>query len=449
MQGNAAVRIAQQLFDKGDYTGVLGASNELLKDEATKKEAHLLFVKSMLLLLDIIPKEEYLEHIFSGAEELANCATSIEEYFDIEAEILQTVDDLTRKQMSKTFEWVKSKNDLEGNVIPFKVSLVYQELSIKLLSSMLDSNKIRQLKKEDPEKFDQFVKKRSCSRNEFSDAEMANSFYDAAKFVASKALQYVKDEGYSSSDYLQSIVKEMIQLFYLASNLYGSAIGHDGELPDDIRLKRLKEQESFIKTAKEQYIYPNGNKVQLIQGDAFSDDLKEIKKEIKFIKDKKEKIRLEKEKKRFDNYWNKHAQEKEKLEKEQRETGELISNLKPIIKDSEKKIEELQIAKKKDLPIEIECAQQQNLISDLEIQLSKCGIFKKKKRKEISERLSNFERPRYEELEKEAKKQRSDLNKEINAQIEAISKPLEAQQKELSRLETRLNEINTELTKPR
>ena len=101
------------------------------------------------------------------------------------------------------------------------------------------------------------------------------------------------------------------------------------------------------------------------------------------------------------------------------------------------------------IPVESECEKQKQLIRELEQERSQCGIFKGRKKKEITERLNVTERPRLEELEKNVADQRAARDKRIAAEIAELLKEVEPQRQEQDRLKKREKEILNELTRPR
>lgn len=166
------------------------------------------------------------------------------------------------------------------------------------------------------------------------------------------------------------------------------------------------------------------------------------------LKAKKEKER----RKRVEKYWKEHAAEKERLENEQadirKRISELNSQIEAVDKVNEPRIAELMKIREEKLPAEIECDRQEQVVEELENQRKKCGIFKAKEKKALTERLEN-EKPRLEELKKKAAEEKKRHQDKIDAQIAEIKNERKDLRDEVAKLSKRDSEITIELTKDR
>jgi len=158
-------------------------------------------------------------------------------------------------------------------------------------------------------------------------------------------------------------------------------------------------------------------------------------------------------KKRFDEYWAAHAEEKAKLDKEQAnlktKMDELNAKIAAIDKKSAAKCDELRKERDKKLPCEVEVDKQRDLIRDLEAQRAKCGIFKGKEKKAIQARLDTEENPKLESLQKKADAEKKAHQDKFNAEINVVKSEGKELRDEVANLKKRSDEITKELTKDR
>lgn len=152
-------------------------------------------------------------------------------------------------------------------------------------------------------------------------------------------------------------------------------------------------------------------------------------------------------------YWLEHANEKTELDLEMRDLSDRLSVLQAqidaISKEVSPQIEALQKKKEEKIPEEISVDKQNDLIRDLEKERENLGIFKRKERKAINERLDTVERPRLAELRTRYESARREYLAKINSEIAAIDANGKTLRAEVDKLKKRENEIRQELTKDR
>ena len=158
-------------------------------------------------------------------------------------------------------------------------------------------------------------------------------------------------------------------------------------------------------------------------------------------------------KKRHEKYWQEHAEEKAKLDKEQAELkkkmDELNARICAIEEKNAGKLNELIKERDKKLPCEIDVDKQRGVISDLEKQKSKCGIFKGKEKKAIQARLDTEERPKMDALRKKAEAEKKAHKDQFNKKINTLKDEGKELRDEVASLKKRSDKITEELTKDR
>ena len=104
---------------------------------------------------------------------------------------------------------------------------------------------------------------------------------------------------------------------------------------------------------------------------------------------------------------------------------------------------------KESIPIEKEYEKQRELIRILENERAKCGIFKGRQKRSLTERMNLIERPRLEELKKEAAEARKKHNDNMDIRLTEVRKEAEPYRQEKTQVLDRIKEIKEELTKER
>lgn len=168
---------------------------------------------------------------------------------------------------------------------------------------------------------------------------------------------------------------------------------------------------------------------------------------------KKRKKEEQERNERITKYWEKHTEEKTKLEQEQNDLARQMDELKTQISAIEQKnaaaLNQLREERDKQLPCEVEVSQQRDVIRELEARRAKCGIFKGREKKTIQARLDNEERPKLESLKKIADDEKTIHHQKVDAQIAAIKEEGKELREEVAKLKKRSDEITAELTKDR
>ena len=172
------------------------------------------------------------------------------------------------------------------------------------------------------------------------------------------------------------------------------------------------------------------------------------------VAEARQRAKQEKERKeKIAQYWELHAEEKEKLDKEladiKTRMDELNNQNSAINRKNTAQINELTKERDKKLPCEFEIDKQRDVIRDLEDQRSKCGIFKGKEKKAIQQRLDTEEHPKLEELRKKADAEKKAHREKLNAQINEILEEGKELRNEVASLKKRSEEIKKEFTKDR
>lgn len=151
----------------------------------------------------------------------------------------------------------------------------------------------------------------------------------------------------------------------------------------------------------------------------------------------KERIAKEAAKKRFDDYWIEHSDEKVALETEKDELNEQITKLTVFLNEQIETLNQ-EIA---EIPGKTEITNMEDHILLLTQQRSTLGIFKGKEKKALQEQINKIT------TEKDALQDRMNMSKkEIESKIAAVQSDI---QKQISSLQRRINNIVTELTKER
>ena len=120
---------------------------------------------------------------------------------------------------------------------------------------------------------------------------------------------------------------------------------------------------------------------------------------------------------------------------------ELNAQIAAADKANEPKIIALEEERKMKIPAEVAVDRQIQIIKDLEYRRDSCGLFKGKEKKDLAEKISAIERPKLEELKKEAESSKKAQNDRIDSQIEEIKNECRSLRNEVSKLEKCYSEI--------
>lgn len=166
---------------------------------------------------------------------------------------------------------------------------------------------------------------------------------------------------------------------------------------------------------------------------------------------KKEKEEKAKQK-RVAAYWEKHPEEKKMLEDEKEELlGKVKTcNEKVAAIDRETLPERERLAKEKKAytPSEAEVIKKEELERTLTIQRDKCGIFKGKLKKELTGQIGAIRLELY-DLRKAATEERAAKERDYNEKVKYLLRESDEINATIKQYNSRISEINTELTKDR
>ena len=211
-----------------------------------------------------------------------------------------------------------------------------------------------------------------------------------------------------------------------------NAIKRDGNIPDSRHdrywFKVVGLTDAAISTRK-QLIKKYEEKISSIESE----------KARKEAKEKAEKLRKEKEeaKKRFDDYWAEHADEKARLESEKKGLQEQIDALNASQNEQVAALNKEISA----IPGQAEIDKLDERIVKLNNEKNSLGIFKGKEKKALQEQIDQVS------ADKKAVQDRMDAaKKEIEKRISFVNSEI---QKKLSPLQSRVQSIDVELTKSR
>ncbi len=154
------------------------------------------------------------------------------------------------------------------------------------------------------------------------------------------------------------------------------------------------------------------------------------------------------QKDRNDAYWAEHSDEKHKLDSESVELHSKLEQLKRQMSPYDKEILSWKNKREAGTPAQTEKEKIELQISQLQLEISSLGIFKGKEKKELQSQIDSLKAriPKIKEsIEQEEKEQIKFCNDKIR-EIEQTAQPIKD---EIAKIEKRLNEINTELTKDR
>lgn len=452
MEQNAAFRMAQNLYEQKNYLGAAQAGLELMKEPESEKQGHLLFTKAFLFLIPNVNDEEKLNTLYSSAGEVGKRAGSAKELFDAEAEIMEAYEEWKRERFTNIVGNLEKKPTQEYWGAFINLPVPYLMVGLQISASMLGLPSVKKmLESEGGGKSAREKYGRKCS-NEFTDDELHTMIFNAARRIHKRFLNHVRNNLDGSSEYVKAQIGSVFDQLYTIDLMFGYSIPEAGKGDDQVIISRLMEYIKFVDDFLAVHIYPNGRELWLLQDDTrrkWSQKRSAAKKKITDAEKRIEKAKEEEKRKRIAAYWEAHAEEKAKLDAEHKQLQDRIRALNAPIQKADNDVKKLEQSKKDRLPAENDCEKQRQLIRSLEEERSKCGIFKGKQKKALTERLDLVEKPRLAELEKTAEAKKKERNSAADVRIAEVLKEAEPHRREQQKLIKRKNEIEQELTRDR
>lgn len=153
-------------------------------------------------------------------------------------------------------------------------------------------------------------------------------------------------------------------------------------------------------------------------------------------------------KKRFDDYWKEHAEEKEQYEARLIEIDSEIKRINGQYCQYDTQISEIKKDLKKAIPAENQLLAIKKQQSDLNEQKSKLGIFAGKQKKQLQEQIDALQ-PQIANIEESIRHQRKSIQDDVSARVASVESQRKPLKDQINKLEEEKRRINTELTKAR
>lgn len=153
-------------------------------------------------------------------------------------------------------------------------------------------------------------------------------------------------------------------------------------------------------------------------------------------------------KKRFDDYWKEHAEEREQYEARIIEIEAEIKRINSQYYQYDAQISEIKKDLKQSVPAESQLFAIKKQQSDLNEQKSKLGIFAGKQKKQLQEQIDALQ-PQIANIEESIRHQRKSIQDDVSARVTSVESQRKPLKDQINKLEEEKRRINTELTKAR
>ena len=153
-------------------------------------------------------------------------------------------------------------------------------------------------------------------------------------------------------------------------------------------------------------------------------------------------------KKRFDDYWKEHAEEREQYETRIIEIDAEIKRINSQYYQYDAQISEIKKDLKQSVPAESQLFAIKKQQSDLNEQKSKLGIFAGKQKKQLQEQIDALQ-PQIANIEESIRHQRKSIQDDVSARVASVESQRKPLKDQINKLEEEKRRINTELTKAR
>ncbi len=156
----------------------------------------------------------------------------------------------------------------------------------------------------------------------------------------------------------------------------------------------------------------------------------------------------EAKKKRFEKYWESHAEEKQQYLSRINEINSELENLQEQFNSFEPRISVIKAELSKELSIERQLAEIKRQQYEINGQKTKLGIFAGKQKKQLQEQIDNLQ-SQANNLEESIKRQKKAIQDDVSSRVAAVEIERKPFKDRIAVLESEQNKINTELTKER
>lgn len=164
--------------------------------------------------------------------------------------------------------------------------------------------------------------------------------------------------------------------------------------------------------------------------------------------ERQEKKEKEAKKKRFNKYWEDHAEEKQQYLSRIAEINSELENLKKQFDSFEPRISAIKDDLSKELPIERQLAEIKRQQSEINGQKAKLGIFAGKQKKQLQAQIDALQ-PQINDLEANVIRQKRAVQDDVSARVAVVEAERKPIADRINALESEKKQINTELTKDR
>lgn len=153
-------------------------------------------------------------------------------------------------------------------------------------------------------------------------------------------------------------------------------------------------------------------------------------------------------KKRFDDYWEAHKEDKRKYEERIKQIDKEIKETKEQLTPIDKRISDIRKESSSPVPATAQLTSVQSEIKELNAQKSKLGLFAGKQKKEIQAKIDDLQ-SQVVNIEEMVARQRESVNKDINVRVQNAEHEAAPFRERITKLEKERQNLRSELTKPR
>lgn len=240
-------------------------------------------------------------------------------------------------------------------------------------------------------------------------------------FGASKSTYEDSDYSDARSDFIDRATACMLTA--MAAGIAAEEIFKDYELAQTIYT-------SVVEMCNSSYVTKSYAKISQERIDGLKPKLREI------------------QKKKNEEYWKEHAEEKQKHDARIAEINSEIKQLQAQVRQYDAQIAEIKKDLQQHIPAESQLAELKRQQNDLVNQKSKLGLFAGKQKKALQEQIDSMQ-PQINSTEETVKRQRKAIQDDVNARVSAVDRECKPIKDKISSLEREKSAINAELTKDR
>ena len=278
---NEILKEAEILYNNGLYSEAAKKCLEVIKSGECLKEAYLLWSKSYLFMLPLTESanEEYTKTLFDAILKGLAFAETIEEVFEIEADILSATNEWERRETKRQLDFIIENPTLKNWQTHLNARINASKLGLFISLYTVKSPVFLKFQKELGEEPRVLREKYGLeSKNQITDEEKCELYFSAGCKIFEEAFILLEEYKNTSFEAFNTVKDRLLNGLLLAPLVM--KIGIKDGISDELeRLRRYADSLNCIINAE---VFPNGKRIILFKD--CNNEIKDLENAYKRIK---------------------------------------------------------------------------------------------------------------------------------------------------------------------